>query len=86
MNALTIYGEAGRAVMKPLHFSGEMSATRISVTRSIPVLPIVYNSSPIVGFSTGQQSCTMWYNLWLNIPAASALTFWAEATTMKPRT
>ena len=86
MKALTIYGEAGRAVMKPLHFNGDISATRISVTKSIPVLPIVYSNSPIVGFSTGQQSRTMWYNLRLNIPAASALTFWAEATTIKPRT
>ena len=56
INALTIYGDAGRAVMKPLHFNGEISATRISVTKSMPVLPIVYSSSPIVGFSTGQQN------------------------------
>ena len=72
--------------MKPLHFSGEISATRISVTKSMPVLPIVYRSSPVGGFGTGQQSRATWYNAWLNIPAASALTFWAEATTMKPRT
>lgn len=45
--------------MKPLHFNGEISATRISVTRSIPVLPIVYRSSPAVGFNTDQQCGTI---------------------------
>lgn len=60
--------------MKPLHFNGEMSATKIWVTRSMPVLPIVYSSSPVVGFSARSIQFPHVVQH-LDIPAASALTF-----------
>lgn len=44
--------------MKPLHFNGEISATRMSVIKSIPVLPTVYRSSPMIGYDTRQRKVT----------------------------